>query len=610
MSLTKVTYSMISGAAANVLDYGADATGASDSTSAIQSALDQQGDVFLPEGTFSVSSVEIKSNTRFFGPGVLKARTNERVVITTGSAADKSDITIQGITINGNSATVRGLVGIGIYRATNVKILGCTIYDCGIANPAHTPGSPDDGAYGGHGIQVSYENGNAVNTVLIDGCVISNIGGNGYVRGDGIDVVGSYTVGTSATYDMNVKITNCSVSTVARHCYTVEGAPAKTLPQNVMIANCKGSSSALSGIDVEDGVDVIANNCYFSSCGNSTAFYNPQTEFGADYRLCAGFATTNDSSNLTFTNVTVTGSYFGCTIGNTDGLTLSDCYFYSNSRSDCYLGTAGFAINASFTGCKFMSASSALPLLNHQYLSGNSSTSFVGCTFANQVQMIYSFGVKFVGCEFRKGVLVPDNSTFQDNIFQSCYITDGGSATVGISASGSNDATNIKNNTVDGCVFKGTGTMVTGVGFGYNSAYNWKISNNQFLSTGTNGILCENEAAFHYCDIINNSFTDVTNAIVLSQGGKNSLVINNDFQNVTGWCIDASAIATGNNMQNMTIMGNLAGDGCVNGLRVAVTTGAWDWCLVTNNNMHNCSGTKWSLAAGNGNGVTTNNLTT
>jgi polygalacturonase len=601
---------MISGAAVNVIDFGADASGTTDSTTAIQAALDQQGDVYLPEGTFSVSSVEIKSNTRFFGPGVLKARTNEQVIVTTGSSADKSNITIEGITIDGNASTVRGVVGIGIYRATNVKILGCTIYDCGIANPSHVLGSPDDGSYGGHGIQVSYESGNTVNTVLIDGCVVSNIGGNGYIRGDGIDIVGSYTVGSSTTYEMNVKVTNCSVNNVARHCYTIEGSPTHTLPRNVIISNCQGSSSALSGIDVEDGVDLIVSDCYFPSCGNSTTFYNPQTEFGADYRLCAGFATTNDSSNLTFTNVTVTGSYFGSTIGNTDGLTLSDCYFYSNSRSDCYLGTAGFAVNASFTGCKFMSAASALPLLNHQYLSGNSSTSFVGCTFANQVQMIYSFGLKFVGCEFRKGVLIPDNSTFQDNIFQSCYITDSGSATIGISAVGANDAANIKNNTVDGCIFKGTGTMAQGIRFGFNSAYNWKISNNQFINTVSHGILCENQAAFHFCDVIGNSFNGTADAIVLSQGGKNSLVVNNDFQNVSGWCIDASGILSGSNMENMTIMGNLAGDSCINGVRVGVSTGSWDWCIVTNNNMHNCSGTKWTLAAGNANGVIANNLTT
>ena len=39
MALTKVTYSMIKGAVANVLDYGADPTGNADSTTAIIAAL-------------------------------------------------------------------------------------------------------------------------------------------------------------------------------------------------------------------------------------------------------------------------------------------------------------------------------------------------------------------------------------------------------------------------------------------------------------------------------------------------------------------------------------------------------------------------------------------
>lgn len=40
MSLTKATYSLIKGAPANVLDFGADASGTSDSAPAFQAALD------------------------------------------------------------------------------------------------------------------------------------------------------------------------------------------------------------------------------------------------------------------------------------------------------------------------------------------------------------------------------------------------------------------------------------------------------------------------------------------------------------------------------------------------------------------------------------------
>lgn len=70
MSLTKVTYSMISGAAANVLDYGADPTGVADSTTAIQAALDASSGVYLPSGTYkTTAALNFNTNNFLFGDG-------------------------------------------------------------------------------------------------------------------------------------------------------------------------------------------------------------------------------------------------------------------------------------------------------------------------------------------------------------------------------------------------------------------------------------------------------------------------------------------------------------------------------------------------------------
>jgi hypothetical protein len=52
MSLTKATYSMISGACVNVLDYGADSTGATDSTAAIAAAIAAGQRIEFPIGTY------------------------------------------------------------------------------------------------------------------------------------------------------------------------------------------------------------------------------------------------------------------------------------------------------------------------------------------------------------------------------------------------------------------------------------------------------------------------------------------------------------------------------------------------------------------------------
>ena len=62
MSLTKVSYSMINGAYANVLDYGADSTGVTDSTTAIQAAIDAVslaggGTVYVPAGIYDITNI-------------------------------------------------------------------------------------------------------------------------------------------------------------------------------------------------------------------------------------------------------------------------------------------------------------------------------------------------------------------------------------------------------------------------------------------------------------------------------------------------------------------------------------------------------------------------
>lgn len=58
MGLTKVTYSMIEGAETNVLDFGADNTGANDCTAAFNAAIvaADGGAIWIPDGTYKVNS--------------------------------------------------------------------------------------------------------------------------------------------------------------------------------------------------------------------------------------------------------------------------------------------------------------------------------------------------------------------------------------------------------------------------------------------------------------------------------------------------------------------------------------------------------------------------
>ena len=72
MSLTKVTYSMINGTFTNVLDYGADNTGATDCSAAVALAVATGKSVFFPTGTYLLNTtVEISGGQGqiLFGEG-------------------------------------------------------------------------------------------------------------------------------------------------------------------------------------------------------------------------------------------------------------------------------------------------------------------------------------------------------------------------------------------------------------------------------------------------------------------------------------------------------------------------------------------------------------
>ena len=129
MSLTKVSYSMIEGAPINVLDYGADASGTVDSTSAIQAAfnaassLNEAGqvvEVSFPAGRYLVSSAINIGASNLFVSGVGIARIEPTVL--TGA----STYTIFNLTGSAGRVTIKDLtfymfgsdcIGIG---ATNI----------------------------------------------------------------------------------------------------------------------------------------------------------------------------------------------------------------------------------------------------------------------------------------------------------------------------------------------------------------------------------------------------------------------------------------------------------------------------------------------------------
>jgi len=115
MSLTKVTYSMISGIGVNVLDYGADPTGVADSTSAINAAIaaaGSGGEVTFPNGTFKTTAFINAENLRgltikgcigqygFSGTQIIGSHTGKCILSLVGSLF----CVVDGITLSGDTA--------------------------------------------------------------------------------------------------------------------------------------------------------------------------------------------------------------------------------------------------------------------------------------------------------------------------------------------------------------------------------------------------------------------------------------------------------------------------------------------------------------------------
>lgn len=71
MALTKATYSMIAGAPANVLDYGADSTGAADSSAAFTAAFAVSNAVYVPQGSYKlVTKITMPPYGQIIGAGI------------------------------------------------------------------------------------------------------------------------------------------------------------------------------------------------------------------------------------------------------------------------------------------------------------------------------------------------------------------------------------------------------------------------------------------------------------------------------------------------------------------------------------------------------------
>lgn len=145
MALTKATYSMIDGAPANVLDFGAVGDGVTDDTAAFQAAIDSGAkEVVIPSGTYALGSyINVNGVSDLTIRGVGSPTLFQPSGKTTSNAFNVSffrftsctNITLTGLKVDGNRAAY-ATVNTYFADADNFRvfwIVGCTnvvVQDC------------------------------------------------------------------------------------------------------------------------------------------------------------------------------------------------------------------------------------------------------------------------------------------------------------------------------------------------------------------------------------------------------------------------------------------------------------------------------------------------
>lgn len=134
MTLTKVSYAMIDGAAVNVLDFGADPTGTADSTAALTAAeakaFADGATLYFPPGTYNQNgALEYRCSIVGYG-ATIQNTTTTAFTLNWGDSTVKfnarSFLYIKGLTVNGNAKAP----GIGLLGCSNITIEDCLVENC------------------------------------------------------------------------------------------------------------------------------------------------------------------------------------------------------------------------------------------------------------------------------------------------------------------------------------------------------------------------------------------------------------------------------------------------------------------------------------------------
>ena len=412
MSLTKVSYSMISGATLNVFDFGAKGDGVTDDYDAIQAALDAVpsvggATVFFPTGLYKISKGlnVLKDQTTLLGAGKFNAeiaplasfdRSTYDALVTIGngtstdvgancviqnmsiiSTYDNAGDNVSGVCNNnyyntdiincelkGGNPSTRQTGGIYIKRGLHIRIIDSSFYN-GYGYGAYLTGGTDitfsNCAF--DETQAGIVTGNNIFKITVVGCVFGALLNNPVYpagkQGNHID----FTVGNHDT----LQILNCVFEGSTTNTYTKNSIDVLNV-DTLMVQNCRFTNIRRMAVCKRDNKAMMVQGNYFFNCGWAASTYdatlgttNPDTTpFIPDiYSVGASTNATLIVGNRTATNVRV----MSWLEGSVSGPLSSECNIVGNFASGGAAYVRGvYAYDANLFSLGYISPKSAPPI--------------------------------------------------------------------------------------------------------------------------------------------------------------------------------------------------------------------------------------------------------
>lgn len=416
MALTKVSFSLITGASFNVLDYGADPTGVANSTDAFIAAANaitaaDGGTLVIPNGTYLVGK------QTFAGQTGLGYAYNGVIVIPITNCTHP-------VVIEGNGAILKVASGLkyGAFDPVTGAALVTTIPY--LVN--------DSKAYVNDIIQILSCSSVIIRNLEIDGSVDDLVvGGQWGGSGSGIQLAarGIY-IG---------ECDNVCIENVYSHHNGLDGFEVKHTVTNTTdlsyphtLKNCRSTYNGRQGLSWTGGNNLTCDSCDFSFTGKNTQVttapgagvdIEPESSLGRNgtFINCRFFnnngpgvlADTGDSADCTFIGCRILGSTFNSIYGTKPRFKFTNCLI-NGAVTNLWGVVASPEDSTQFYGCTFyMTPSTPISINGLVYGTRHNFDSSEGCLFdacsfysSSGYTLPFSVGgndgTRYVNCNFEQ----------------------------------------------------------------------------------------------------------------------------------------------------------------------------------------------------------------